>query len=131
VSPIFCCILKKEEVRRMRKEYTFHSKEEKMSIVNRYLSGESSEKIHKETGISDGNVRKWKRQYLAGGEAALENKKKPGNPMSKYARKKELSREEHLEYQVELLKRELLKKEAEVSRLKKSIELEGGDTKRR
>ena len=36
-----------------------------------------------------------------------------------------------MEYQVELLKRELLKKEAEVTRLKKSIEQEGGDTRKR
>ncbi|WMJ83918.1 hypothetical protein ACS3UN_12590 [Oscillospiraceae bacterium LTW-04] len=61
----------------------------------------------------------------------LEPKKKPGNPLSKYTRKKELSREEELEYQVELLKRELLKKEADVVRLKKSIELKGGGAKRR
>lgn len=115
----------------MRKEYTFHSKEEKLAIVKRYLSGESSITLGKEIGISDGNIRKWKRQYLSGGEAALENKKKPGNPLSKYERRKELTREEQLEYQVELLKRELLKKEAEISKLKKSIELEGGDTGKR
>lgn len=30
----------------MRKEYTFHSKEEKLKIVKRYLSGESSIKLH-------------------------------------------------------------------------------------
>jgi len=113
----------------MRKEYTFHSLEEKLAIVKRYLSGESSKALGKELGISDGLIRKWKRQYLSVGEAALENKKKSGNPLSKYERRKELSREEQLEYQVELLKRELLKKEAEVLKLKKSIELEGGDTK--
>ena len=100
----------------MRKEYTIHSKEEKLEIVKRYLSGESPVKLHEETGISDGNIRKWKRQYLSGGEAALENKKKPENPLSKYERRKELSREEQLEYQIELLRRKLLKKEAEVLR---------------
>lgn len=42
-----------------------------------------------------------------------------------------MSREEQLEYQIELLKRELLKKEAEVLRLKKSIELERSDAKRK
>ena len=115
----------------MRKEYTFHSKEEKMEIVKRYLSGESPVKLHKETGISDGNIRKWKRQYLSGGETALENQKKPGNPLSKYERRKELTREEQLEYKIELLKRELLKRDAEVLRLKKSIELERGDAKRK
>lgn len=110
----------------MRKEYTFHSREEKLVIIKRYLSGESSVNLSRETGISDGNIRKWKRQYLSGGEEALENKRKPGNPLSKYSRRKALSREEQLEYQVEILKRELMKKEAEVVKLKKSIELEGG-----
>ena len=46
----------------MRKEYTFHSKEEKPEIVKWYLSGESPVKLHKETGISDGNIRNWKQQ---------------------------------------------------------------------
>lgn len=115
----------------MRKKYTFHSKEEKLAIVKRYLAGESPVRLYEETGISDGNIRKWKRQYLSGGASALENKKKSGNPLSKYARRKELTREEQLEYQVELLKRELMKKEAEVVRLKKSIELKGGDIRRR
>ncbi len=62
----------------MRKEYTFHSKEEKIAIVKLYLSGESQGKLHEKTGIRDGDIRKWKRRYLAGGEAELENKKKPG-----------------------------------------------------
>lgn len=115
----------------MRKEYTFHSKTEKLEIVKRYLGGESPKKLQAETGIGDGNIRKWKRQYLAGGEMALENRKKPGNPLSKYERRKELTREEQLEYQVELLRRELMKKEAEIVRLKKSIELEGGGTRRK
>lgn len=115
----------------MGKKYEYHSKEEKLALVKRYLSGESSIKLYAETRISNGNIRKWKRQYLWGGESALENQKKPGNRLSKYARRKELTREEQLEYQIELLKRELLKKEAEVVRLKKSIELEGGYIRRK
>ena len=115
----------------MRKEYTFHSRDEKLAIVKRYLSGESPVALSKELGISDGNIRKWKRQYLAGGEIALENKRKAGNPLSKYTRRKELNREEQLEYRVAVLERELLKKEAEVLKLKKSIELEGGDTRKK
>lgn len=108
-----------------------YSKEEKLAIVKRYLNGESPLAIKKETGMDDGMIRRWKRQYLAGGEAALETKRKPGNPLSKYTRKKELSREEELEYQVELLKRELMKKEAEVLKLKKSIELKGGGIRKK
>lgn len=115
----------------MRKDYTFHSKEEKLEIVKRYLSGESPKALGRELGISDGNIRKWKRRYLSGGEAELENQKKVGNPLSKYERRKELTKEEKLEYQIELLKRELMKKEAEIVRLKKSIELEGGGIKRK
>lgn len=79
-----------------QKEYTVHSKEEKLGIVKRYLAGESPVKLHEETGISDGCIRKWKRLYIAGGEAALENRKKPGNPLSKYERRKELTRQEQL-----------------------------------
>ena len=67
---------------------------------------------------------------LAEGEAGLETKKKPGNPLSRYERRKELTYEEQLQYQIELLKRELVKKEAEVLRLKKLNERKGGDARR-
>lgn len=43
-------------VMQMRKECTFHSVEEKLSIVKRYLSGESPKRLGKETGIRDGNI---------------------------------------------------------------------------
>ena len=64
-------------------------------------------------------------------EEALINKRKPGNPLAKYHRKKELTPIEQLEYKVALLERELLKKDGEIVRLKKSIELERGDVKRK
>lgn len=108
---------------------TFHSKEEKLALVMRNLNGETATDIERETGIYHAQIHKWTRQYLEGGEKALVNKRKPGNPLSKYTRKKELTQVEQLEYKVALLERELLKKDAEVTRLKKSIELERGDTK--
>ena len=46
-------------------------------------------------------------------------------------RRKELTYEEQLQYQIELLKRELVKKEAEVLRLKKRNERKGGDARKR
>ncbi len=55
-----------------------------------------------------------------------ENKRKPGNPLSKYTRKRTHPMEQ-LEYKVAMLERELLKKNGEIVRLKKSIELERGD----
>ncbi len=47
------------------------------------------------------------------------------------APKNELTPTEQLEYKIALLERELLKKEGEIVRLKKSIELERGDAKRK
>ena len=104
---------------------TSHSKEEKLALVLQNLKGETAAKIEKETGIDHSQIHKWTRQYLEGGEEALVNKRKPGNPLAKYHRKKELTPTEQLEYKIALLERELLKKDAEIVRLKKSIELEG------
>lgn len=108
-----------------------HSKEEKLTLVLRVLEGASLRSLTRETGIWHSQIDKWTKQYLAGGEEALINKRKPGNPLSKYTRKKVLTYTEQLEYENALLKRELLKKNAEVVRLKKSIELERGDAKRK
>ena len=108
-----------------------YSKEEKLIFVKRMLAGESGRKIEKETGIHHSLIHQWTKQYLEGGEAALVNKRKPGNPLLKYTRKKELSEIEQLEYKIDLLERELLKKVVEILRLKKSIELERGDVRRK
>ena len=108
-----------------------HTKEEKLRIVQRNLAGEAALSLAKETGLSDSMIGKWTRQYLEGGEEALINKRKPGNPLAKYHRKKELPPTEQLEYKVAVLERELLKKDAEIVRLKKSIELERGDARRK
>ena len=108
-----------------------HTKEEKLRIVQRNLAGEAALSLAKETGLRDSMIGKWTRQYQEGGEEALINKRKPGNPLAKYHRKKELTPTEQLEYKVAVLERELLKKDAEIVRLKKSIELERGDARRK
>ncbi len=108
-----------------------HSKEEKLSLVKRNLAGETLKSLERETGIYNAQIYKWTKQYLEGGEAALVNKRKPGNPLAKYERRKELTPTERLEYKIALLERELLKKNGEIERLKKSIELERGDAKRK
>lgn len=96
-----------------------HSKEEKLALVLRNLEGESLKALERETGIYNAQIHKWTRQYLEGGEEALVNKRKPGNPLAKYERKKSLTPMEQLEYKVAKLERELLKKNAEIERLKK------------
>ena len=108
-----------------------HNKEEKLALVLRNLGGERASELEKETGIYHAQIHKWTKQYLEGGEEALVNKRKPGNPLAKYHNKKQLTPIEQLEYKVALLERELLKKDGEIVRLKKSIELERGDVKRK
>lgn len=108
-----------------------HSKEEKLSLVKRMLNGESGRSLEKESGINNSQIHKWTKQYLEYGEEALVNKRKSGNPLAKYHNKKELTPMEQLEYKVALLERELLKKDGEIVRLKKSLELERGDAKRK
>lgn len=104
-----------------------HSKEEKLAIVKRNLSGEMASALARETGIDDSMICKWTKQYLEGGEEALVNKRKPGNPLAKYRNRKTLTPMEQLEYKVALLERELLRKDAEMVRLKKFNERERGD----
>ena len=115
----------------MPQKYTMRNKEEKLAIVKRNLSGEAARVLAREIGCSDRQVRDWVKIYQVEGEAGLEPKKKPGNPLSRYERRKELTYEEQLQYQIELLKRELIKKEAEVLRLKKLNERKGGDARKR
>ena len=89
------------------------SKDEKIRIINRHLiDGLSTVKVAEEEDISSGMLRSWIRKYLEYGEDALINKKKPGNPMCKYSNKKNLTKEEQLEYENMKLRieNELLKK---------------------
>lgn len=114
----------------MARKYTMRSKEEKLSIVKQVLNGTSVYNWERQ-GVHHRQVQDWTKIYLEQGESGLEPKKKPGNPLSRYERRKELTYEEQLQYQIELLKRELMKKEAEVLRLKKLNERKGGDARKR
>ena len=114
----------------MARNYTVRSKEEKLSIVNQVLQGASVRQWENQ-GLHHSVVQAWVKIYQTEGEAGLEVKKKPGNPLSRYERRKKLTYEEQLQYQIELLKRELVKKEAEVLRLKKLNERKGGDARKR
>ena len=104
-----------------------HSKGEKLALVKRNLNGESIVSLERETGISKSQICTWTKRYLEGGEDALINQYKPGNPLAKYTRKKELTPMEMLEYENALLKRELLRKDVEILKLKKVKEQEGED----
>lgn len=78
----------------------YWSKEDKLEIIKRVLeNGESLNSIQINEGISSGMISTWTKKYLSDGEAALVNKKKPGNPLAKYSRKKSLTPMEQLEYE--------------------------------
>ena len=67
----------------MAGKYTIRSKEEKLAIVKRNLAGETSRSLERETGCGHQLIQEWTRKYLAEGEAGLEVKKRPGNPLSR------------------------------------------------
>jgi transposase len=95
------------------------SKGEKLKAVNRVLiNHETAEDVRKDLNINAGLLHAWIKKYLENGEKGLENKIKPGNPLSKYMHKKELTDMEKLEY-------ENMKLRIENERLKKGYMVEG------
>lgn len=74
---------------RIRKEPNrYWSKEEKLRLINEVLNGKSSQEVARENDISGDMLRTWIRKYNEYGIDSLENKKKPGNPLCKYSKKK-------------------------------------------
>lgn len=114
----------------MPRKYIIRSKEEKLAIVKEVLAGKSIRAWEKD-GIGNTQVNEWVKKYQQDGESGLEVKKKPGNPLSRYERKKELTYTEQLQYKIEQLKRELAVKEAEVMRLKQQNARKEGDIPRK
>ena len=78
----------------------YWSKEEKLKLVKEHIEQHvSTLEITTRENISNGMYNNWLKKYLEFGELGLENKKKPGNPLSKYIHKKELTDIEKLEYE--------------------------------
>lgn len=78
--------------------YTFRTKEEKFKIIEPVLNGEiSCQQLSRQTGISSGVINSWVHLYTEGGIGALENKRKPGNPIAALYTSKKLSKEQKLE----------------------------------
>lgn len=66
--------------------------------------------------ISTGLLCNWIKKYQLDGDEGLENKKKPGNPLSTYQSRNNLNENEKLQYENMQIK-------IEISRLKKVYEL--------
>ncbi len=100
----------------------YWSKEAKYEYVKLILSGEiSATELGKQNNISDGMICTWVKKYEEGGIEALENKRKPGNPLTRYSKRKELTAIEQLQY-------ENMKLRIEVERLKKGYTTEEVET---
>ena len=97
----------------------YWSKEIKLKAVKRVIDNhETAEDVRKELDISSGLLHSWIKVYLEQGETGLKLKIKPGNPLSKYQRKKTLTELEQLEY-------ENMKLRIENKRLKKGYIVNG------
>ena len=97
----------------------YWSKEEKLKLVKEHLEQHiSTLEITTREYISNGMYNNWLKKYLELGEAGLENKKKTGNPLTKYSARKKLTDIEKLEY-------ENMKLRIENERLKKGYIVEG------
>jgi transposase-like protein len=96
----------------------YWSKEAKYEYVKLVMSGEiSSKELGRENNVSNSLISTWIKKFQEGGIDGLENKRKPGNPLVRYQRRKELTPLEQLEY-------ENLKLRIENERLKKGYTTE-------
>lgn len=101
-----------------KKPVRYFTKDEKYEYVKMIIEGEISlTQLSKNNDLSLGMLSTWVKRYQEGGIEALENKRKPGNPLSKYLRRKSLTPTEQLEY-------ENMKLKIENERLKKGYSTE-------
>lgn len=106
----------------MANHYKFWNAEEKLNIITPVMNAEiSGEQQARNYEISGGMISKWISSYKEKGFDGLVNKRKPGNPLAKYSKRKELTDIEKLEY-------ENMKLRIENERLKKGYFVRGDGT---
>lgn len=100
----------------------YWSKEDKLKLVNEVIvDNKSISEVARENNLDKSQLRKWIEKYYEHGVDGLENQRKPGNPLTKYSSKKELTELEILEY-------ENMKLRIENERLKKGYMMRGDGT---
>ena len=101
-------------------KFKYWTAEEKYKIIKPILEYElTSGEVTRRTGINNGMLSLWVNKYKSEGIKGLENKRKPGNPLSIGRTKTHFnSREEQLEY-------ENMKLRIENERLKKGYLVKG------
>lgn len=97
---------------------------QKLEIVNKHLEEHISVcTLEKEYGAEHGMICRWVKEYISGGEAGLEPKKRPGNRFAALHRSKNLS-------ELERLRLLVAKQEIEIARLKKGYWVKGAGASR-
>ena len=97
---------------------------QKMEIVKKHLDEHISvKKLEKEYEVEHSTICRWTKEYLSGGAAAFEPKKRPGYRFAALHRSKNLS-------EVERLRLLVAKQEIEIARLKKGYWVEGAGANR-
>ena len=100
----------------------YWSKENKLKLVNEVIiNNKSIKEVGRNNSLDTSQLRRWIEKYYEYGIDGLENKRKPGNPLTKYSRRKELNELEKLEY-------ENMKLRIENERLKKGYMMKGNGT---
>ena len=97
-----------------------YSKEEKLAIILEAMENGNTPTGRK-YNLSDGMIANWIKKYHENGNNVVDNKYKRCNPLVKYQQKKNLTREEQLEY-------ENMKLKIENERLKKGYLVKGDGT---
>ena len=80
------------------------SKEQKFEVVKYRLNGHTDKEACTQFAISRRQMYVWLTRYNENGIEGLQNKRKPGNPLSKYSSRKTLTEIEQLEYENMLLR---------------------------
>ena len=80
------------------------SKEQKLDVLNYVFDGHTWKETIKQFNVSKSQIKKWLAKYNEQGIDGLQNKRKPGNPLAKYSKRKTLTEMEQLEYENMLLR---------------------------
>ena len=106
----------------MARRYRFWSKEQKIEIIKPVMECEITTKQQaRKYEVAEESIIRWIKSFKEKGIEGLENKRKPGNPLVKYSRRKELNEIEKLEYKN-------MKLRIENERLKKGYLVKGDGT---
>ena len=106
--------------KRLSRKNKMRTPEEKEAIVLEWLNGKAGYRVvAKNHGVPGATLQQWKKKYLENGIEGLKSKtgKSPKPTVGRYDRHPS---------EVEKLKKELLKKEIEIERLKKGYQVKGG-----